>query len=211
MICWKSIARRTRLPLMFTGIVQDIGIVRSVGGGGDLRLGIATGMDLSGTATGASVACSGCCLTVVEKVGDVFFVDVSAETLGKTKIGTWEPGTKVNLEPALRQGDELGGHIVSGHVDGLARIAEIEAEGGSRRFLIEAPPALARFIAPKGSICLDGVSLTVNDVQGRLFGVNIIPHTWAATTLNQRRTGDELHMEIDMLARYVARMMEAPE
>lgn len=182
--------------------------MRSVEDRGDLRLAIATGLDVSGTVVGASICCSGCCLTVVEKAGDVFFVDVSAETLAKTQIGSWGPGTKVNLESALRLGDELGGHVVSGHVDGLARIVRIDAEGGSHRVLIEAPEALAGFVAPKGSICLDGVSLTVNEVDGRSFGVNVIPHTWAVTTLGLWKVGDAVHMEADMLARYVARMME---
>lgn len=208
MICWKSIVRQTRLPVMFTGIIQDIGTVRSVEGRGDLRLAIATGLDLSGTAVGASICCSGCCLTVVEKVDDVFWGDVSAETLAKTQIGSWAPGTKINLEPAIRLGDELGGHIVSGHVDGLARVVRIDAEGASHRVLIEVPEALACFVAPKGSVCLDGVSLTVNEVDGRLFGVNVIPHTWAVTTLGLLKAGDVLHMEADMLARYVVRMME---
>lgn len=194
---------------MFTGIIQDIGTVHSVERKGDLRLAISTGLDLAATQTGASICCSGCCLTVVEKEDHVFYVDVSTETLAKTRIGTWAPGTKINLEPALKIGDELGGHIVSGHVDGLARIARIHADGGSHRLLIEAPGALAHFIAPKGSVCLDGVSLTVNEVDDYRFGVNIIPHTWEATTLGLRKEGDVLHMEVDMLARYVARMMEA--
>lgn len=194
---------------MFTGIIQDIGIVRSVERKGDLRLAISTDLDLASAQIGASICCSGCCLTVVEKADHIFFVDVSSETLAKTRIGTWEPGTKINLEPALKIGDELGGHIVSGHVDGLARIVRIETEGASHRVLIEAPEELACFIASKGSVALDGVSLTVNEVKGRLFGVNIIPHTWQATTLGMRQAEDFLHMEIDMLARYVARMMEA--
>lgn len=192
---------------MFTGIVQDIGTVRSVEKNGDWRIVIETGLDLSLTVIGASIACAGCCLTVVEKTANSFAVDVSAESLSKTAIGTWERGTKVNLELALKAGDELGGHIVSGHVDGLAVIKSLEKEGESFRFKIEAPEALSRFIAPKGSITLDGVSLTVNEVEGNVFGVNIIPHTLSHTTLGQKSAGDSLNLEIDLLARYVERMM----
>lgn len=192
---------------MFTGIVQDIGSVRSIEKQGDWRIVIDTGLDLSRTLIGASIACSGCCLTVVEKEERVFAVNVSAESLSKTTIGGWITGTKINLEPALKMGDELGGHMVSGHIDGLAMIKTIEKEGDSYRLTIEAPEALLRFIAPKGSVTLDGVSLTVNEAQGSVFGVNIIPHTWEKTTLGLKAAGDSLNIEIDMLARYVARMM----
>lgn len=191
---------------MFTGIITDIGTVRSVDkNGGDVRFGIQTNFDLSKTDIGASIACAGCCLTVVEKQNDVFFVDVSAESLSKTTIGTWEECTKINLEQALKMGDELGGHIVSGHVDGLAILKSITPEGDSHRFVFEVPEKFAKFIAPKGSISLDGVSLTVNEVDGPTFGVNIIPHTWDNTTLGLLSEGDAVHFEIDMLARYVAR------
>ena len=192
---------------MFTGIIQDIGSVRSVQKNGDWRVVIETGLDLTDTKLGASIACSGCCLTVVEKDAKSFAVDVSAESLSKTVIGAWGEGTKINLEPALKMGDELGGHIVSGHVDGLAVIKGIDKDGDSYRFKIEAPAALAHFIAPKGSVTLDGISLTVNEVEGNVFGVNIIPHTFENTTLASKAVGDKLNIEIDMLARYVARMM----
>lgn len=181
--------------------------MRSVQKNGGWRIVIETGLDLAGTKLGASIACSGCCLTVVEKDAKSFAVDVSAESLSKTTIGTWGEGTKINLEPALKMGDELGGHIVSGHVDGLAVIKAIDKDGDSYRFKIEAPEALSSFIAPKGSITLDGISLTVNEVEGNIFGVNIIPHTLENTTLGLKAVGDSLNIEIDMLARYVARMM----
>ncbi len=195
---------------MFTGIITDIGRVASVEKkqGGDTRLGIYTNFDLSKTDIGASIACSGCCLTVVKKLDDIFFVDVSAESLSKTTIGSWTDGTTVNLEQALKMGDELGGHIVSGHIDGLATLISVAQEDGSHRLVFEAPKELGGFIAPKGSVTLDGISLTVNEVEGAQFGVNIIPHTWDNTTLGVIKTGDQVHIEIDMLARYVARMME---
>lgn len=194
---------------MFTGIVQDIGAVRSIDKNGDWRLVIGTGMDLSRTPPGASICCSGCCLTLIEKGEDWFAVDVSAETLSKTTIGEWQTGSKVNLEPSLHLGDELGGHFVFGHVDGLAALQSVEQEGDSHRLKISMSQELAQFIAPKGSVSLDGVSLTVNEVEDRVFGVNIVPHTWAHTTLGQKQPGDKLNIEIDMLARYVARQMEA--
>jgi len=194
---------------MFTGIITDIGSVQTLDKtGGDVRLGIKTTFDLNMVDIGASIACSGCCLTVVEKNGDVFFVDVSAESISKTTIGTWNIGTRVNLERALKVGDELGGHIVSGHVDGLATLTHLNGEGDSWRLRFEVPQDLARFIAPKGSVALDGISLTVNEVEGNCFGVNIIPHTWDKTTLSQRQEGDSVHLEIDMLARYMARMLD---
>lgn len=194
---------------MFTGIITDIGTVASVikGNKGDTRIGIYTNYDLDGVEIGASIACAGCCLTVVQKVDDIFMVDVSAESLSKTNIGGWEEGTKINLERALKMGDELGGHIVSGHVDGRAQLVSLHQEGGSWRLRFKAPEDLAGFIAPKGSVALDGISLTVNEVEGQEFGVNIIPHTWDKTTLGRIKQGDSVHLEIDMLARYMARMM----
>ncbi|HPF79155.1 MAG TPA: riboflavin synthase [Alphaproteobacteria bacterium] len=195
---------------MFTGIITDIGTVASVvkKDGGDTRIGIYTNFDLDQVDIGASIACAGCCLTVVQKIDDIFLVDVSGETISKTNIGSWEEGTKVNLERALKMGDELGGHIVSGHVDGLATLVSMKRENDSHRLVFDAPKDLAGFIAPKGSVTLDGISLTVNEVEGTQFGVNIIPHTWEKTTLGQIKEGDKVHLEIDMLARYMARMME---
>ncbi|WP_029416098.1 riboflavin synthase [Brevundimonas bacteroides] len=194
---------------MFTGIITDIGRVRAVAQTArDRRYEIETAWDTSGIELGASVSHSGVCLTVVEKEPGWFAVEVSGETLSKTTLGAWTAGTKVNLERATRVGDELGGHIVSGHVDGLGRVVEITPEGGSHRIVIEAPEPLHRFIAAKGSITVDGVSLTVNSVEGRRFGLNIIPHTWEATTLGQLQVGDAVNLEIDMLARYLARWQE---
>ncbi len=193
---------------MFTGIVTDLGRVRSLEGDGDTRLAIDTGYDTAGLDLGASVSCSGVCLTVVDKGPGWFAVDVSAETLSKTSLGDWRPGRPVNLERALKVGDELGGHIVSGHVDGVARVLERRPEGDSQRFSFEAPGELARFIAPKGSVALDGVSLTVNEVEGARFGVNIIPHTAEVTTFGALAPGDRVNLEIDMLARYVQRLIE---
>lgn len=198
---------------MFTGIVTGIGAVRElapVGQGRDMRLVIAAPWpDTAAIAVGASVSCSGCCLTAVAVGPDWFAVDVSGETLSRTKLGGWTVGSALNLERSLRVGDELGGHIVSGHVDDLGEVLSVAPENGSWRVRVQAPAALARFIAPKGSVALDGVSLTVNEVEDRAFGVNIIPHTWTATTLGQLRPGDPVHIEIDMLARYVARLAEA--
>ncbi|PZO05515.1 MAG: riboflavin synthase [Alphaproteobacteria bacterium] len=194
---------------MFTGIITDIGRVRSVEQTErDRRYEIETSWDVSGIDLGASISHSGCCLTVVEKAGDWFAVEVSGETLDKTTLGGWTRGTSVNLERATRVGDELGGHIVSGHVDGLGTVVEITPEGGSHRLTIEAPMPLHRFIATKGSITVDGVSLTVNTVGGQRFGLNIIPHTWEATTLGALKVGDAVNLEIDMLARYLARWQE---
>ncbi len=192
---------------MFTGLIQDIGRVRSIEKDGDWRIVIDTELDMAREAVGASIACSGCCLTVVDKGEGWFAVDVSAESLSKTGIGDWDIGTAVNLEPSLRLGDEMGGHIVSGHVDGLAELTDIKEEGDSRRLKIKVSQDLAAFVAPKGSVALDGISLTVNEVDGTVFGVNIIPHTWDATTLAERKVGDHLNLEIDMLARYVARQL----
>ena len=194
---------------MFTGLIQNIGVVKSHSDeGGDRRFVIETEMDMGRVEMGASIACSGACMTVVDKGEGWFAIDVSGESLSKTVLESWEAGVKVNLEPSLKMGDELGGHIVSGHVDGVARLLSIEEEGGSHRLKIQAPDELAKFIAAKGSVTLDGISLTVNEVEGGVFGVNIIPHTWAHTTLSERQEGDGLNIEIDMLARYVARMLE---
>ncbi|MEX0839613.1 MAG: riboflavin synthase [Parvibaculum sp.] len=207
---------------MFTGIVTDVGRVRSLEKRGDARFVIGTAYDSGGIDIGASIACSGCCLTVVKKGrdadGDWFAVDVSAESLDCTTLGRWAEGTRINLERALKAGDELGGHIVSGHVDGVIRIVDIRPEGDSRRFVFEAPEALGRFIAPKGSVTLDGTSLTVNEVEDvapagvnerrTRFGINIIPHTQVATTWGMAKAGDPVNLEIDMLARYVARLVQ---
>jgi len=193
---------------MFTGIVTDIGEVRAVERKGDLRARIATRYDTSGIDIGASIACSGVCLTVVQLGPDWFEVEISAETLDKTTLGGWAEGTRINLERSLKVGDELGGHIVSGHVDGLAKIIELRPEGDSIRYTFEAPKSLARFIAPKGSVALDGTSLTVNEVNGTTFGVNLIPHTQDVTTWGASKVGDNVNLEIDTLARYVARLAE---
>ena len=203
---------------MFTGIVTDIGRVIAVEHEGDLRARIATSYDISGLDLGASVACDGVCLTVVatgDEPENWFEVQVSAETVSRTSIGGgktntgWNPGQRVNLERALRVGEELGGHIVSGHVDGTARIVGIREEGDSTRVLFEAPTHLARFIAPKGSIALNGTSLTVNEVEGARFGVNLIPHTKTTTTWGGAAEGDLVNLEVDTLARYVARLTDA--
>lgn len=194
---------------MFTGLVQDIGEIEQVTPLEEgVRLTIkVSALDLEREKIGASICCSGCCLTVTGKTANVFEVDVSAETLSKTNLGAWRQNSRVNLEPSLRMGDELGGHLVYGHVDALAELSDIREEGESMRLTITPPPELMRFIAPKGSIALDGVSLTVNEVDTHSFGVNIIPHTWERTTLADRKVGDKLNIEIDMLARYVARMI----
>ena len=194
---------------MFTGIVTDIGRVRSVRQTDrDRRYEIETVWDTAGIDLGASISHAGCCLTVTEKGEGWFAVEVSGETLSKTKLGDWSEDTRVNLERAAKLGDELGGHIVSGHVDGLGEVISITPEGGSHRIVVEAPAPLHRFIAPKGSITVDGVSLTVNGVQERRFDLNIIPHTWDATTLGGLKVGDRVNLEIDMLARYLARWQE---
>jgi len=197
---------------MFTGIITDLGRVRRVERRGDTRFTFETAYDTAGIAIGASIACSGACLTVVEKgkdaEGDWFAADVSAETLSKTTLGSWAAGTPVNFERALRLGDELGGHMVSGHVDGVAEVVERRAEGQSQRFVFAAPADLAGFIAPKGSVALDGVSLTVNEVDDVRFGVNIIPHTAEMTTFGSLGPGDRVNLEIDLLARYLQRLMQ---
>lgn len=198
---------------MFTGIVTNIGTVRHREERGDTRFVIGCAYDTATIDTGASIACSGCCLTVTDKgrdgEGDWFAVDASAETLSLTTAAQWQPGTRLNLERALKVGDELGGHIVSGHVDGMAQVISAEPEGDSLRLVFEASEALAQFIAPKGSVTLDGVSLTVNAVEGAQFGVNIIPHTQEQTTLGSLAAGGAVNLEIDVLARYVARLEEA--
>jgi riboflavin synthase len=194
---------------MFTGIVTDIGRVRSVRQTDrDRRYEIETVWNTATIDLGASISHAGCCLTVTEKGEGWFAVEVSGETLSKTKLADWAEDTRVNLERAARLGDELGGHIVSGHVDGLGEVISITPEGGSHRIVVEAPAPLHRFIAPKGSITVDGVSLTVNGVQERRFDLNIIPHTWDATTLGGLKVGDKVNLEIDMLARYLARWQE---
>ncbi len=196
---------------MFTGIINDQGRVRALEARGDTRLTIETGYDTATIALGASIACSGACLTVVEKGPGWFAADVSAETLSKTTLGDWAPGTAVNLERALRLGDELGGHLVSGHVDGVAEACAWAEEGDSLRLAFTAPAALMPLIAVKGSVTLDGVSLTVNRVEdapgGGRFEVNIIPHTAALTTLGACRPGARVNLEIDLLARYVQRLI----
>lgn len=193
---------------MFTGIVTDVGEVRRLERRGDLRAEIGTAWDTDGIALGASIACSGACLTVVDKGAGSFAVDVSGETLERTTLGDWAAGTRVNLERALRLGDELGGHIVSGHVDGVATLEAMREEGGSRRLAIRVPRELARFLAPKGSVALDGISLTVNEVGDETFGVNIVPHTWENTTLGAARPGARMNLEVDTIARYVARLTQ---
>ena len=197
---------------MFTGIITDIGTLRAVEQRGDLRARIGTGYRVEGIDLGASIACDGVCLTVVAKGtddhGGWFDVDISAETVSKTNLSGWAPGKRVNLERALKVGDELGGHIVSGHVDGLAEVVAIRDDGDSTRVTLRAPKALARFIAPKGSVALNGTSLTVNEVEGAEFGVNLIPHTQAVTTWGATAPGDLVNLEIDTLARYVARLAE---
>jgi len=192
---------------MFTGIITDLGRVRAIALGPTTRLEIATGYDTGTVTMGASVACNGCCLSVVEKGPGWFAFEASRETLDKTTIGDWKIGTPVNLERALKVGDELGGHLVSGHVDGVGRIRSITPDGGSLRITVEAPIEMARMIAPKGSIVLDGTSLTVNEVEGNRFGINIIPITQTATNLGQAKAGDRVNLEIDLIARYVARLL----
>jgi riboflavin synthase len=192
---------------MFTGIITDVGKVRAIEQRGDTRVEIETSYDTSGVDIGASIACSGPCLTVVEKGRGWFAIEASAETLARTTLGDWAVGSRINLERALRVGDELGGHIVSGHVDGVGTIVDMRPEGDSIRFEFEAPADIKRFIAPKGSIAIDGVSLTVNAVDDARFGVNIIHHTQEETTFGDRAVGDRVNLEIDMLARYVGRLM----
>jgi riboflavin synthase len=194
---------------VFTGIITDVGRVRAVAeANGGRRFEIATTYPLEQVAIGASIACSGACLTVVEKREDVFAVDVSRETLSKTTLGVWVEGRLVNLERALRLGDEFGGHIVSGHVDGVGQVVRALSDGDSLRLQLRAPAPLHRYIASKGSVTIDGVSLTVNEVEDEVFGVNLIPLTRTATTLGDLRSGDRVNLEIDLLARYAARWQE---
>ena len=198
---------------MFTGIITDIGEVVATEKRGDTRIAIACRYDPSSIAVGASIACSGVCLTAID-VGrhadgrGLFVVEASAETLARTTLGRWRPGTLVNLERPLKTGDELGGHLVAGHVDGIAEIVSIKPEGDSRRLRFRVPAELARFVAPKGSVALDGTSLTVNEVEGEEFGVNVIAHTLAVTTWGRAEPGMPVNVEVDILARYVARLME---
>ncbi|MBW0143892.1 riboflavin synthase [Sphingomicrobium clamense] len=194
---------------MFTGIITDIGTVRSAEQRGDLRLTIGCGYDMDSVDLGASIACSGACLTVVDKGDDWFAVDLSAETVSKTAKGLWDEGAKLNLERALKVGDELGGHIVTGHVDGVGEVTKVVEDGDSMRVTIAAPAALSPYFAAKGSITLDGVSLTVNEVEGANFSVNIIPHTADHTTFAGMTAGRQLNIEIDILARYLKRMMDS--
>jgi riboflavin synthase len=194
---------------MFTGIVQDVGRVLSrESRGGDVRLTIACErLDLTSTHVGDSLCVQGCCLTAVEINRNTFAADVSRETLALTTLGDLEPGAQVNLEPALRAGDPLGGHLVSGHIDGVAQVIDLRSDARSRRLTVETSAALARYLAPKGSVAVDGVSLTINTVQGSSFGVNIIPHTHSSTTLGQLAVGARVNLEVDQLARYIHRLM----
>ena len=193
---------------MFTGIITDIGRVAQLEQRGDLRATVETGYETGSIDIGASIACDGVCLTVIALGQSSFDVEISAETVSKTSVAAWSLGGRINLERALRVGDELGGHIVSGHVDGVAHVTLVEDEGDSTRVVLEAPKALARFVAPKGSVALNGTSLTVNEVDGTSFGINFIPHTKTVTTWGDVAVGDAINMEIDTLARYVSRLRE---
>jgi len=193
---------------MFTGIITDVGTVRSIEKRGDTRMEITTRYDTSSIDIGASICCSGACMTVVEKRDDWFAVEASAETLSKTVLGSWQEGTRINLERALKAGDEMGGHVVSGHVDGTAEVTTKEGEGDSLRIGFKIAGHLKGYIASKGSVTIDGVSLTVNEVNDDTFGVNLIAHTQQETTLGNLSAGDIVNVEIDMLARYVARLLE---
>lgn len=194
---------------MFTGIVTDIGTIETTENRGDLRARVSCKYDIDGIDIGASIACDGVCLTVIEKNTDGWFdVDISAETVSKTNLDTWQSGKRVNLERALKLGDELGGHIVAGHVDGLAVIKAMQDDGDSTRVTLTAPNDLAKFIASKGSVTLNGTSLTVNEVDGCDFGINFIPHTKTHTTWGGAKVGDRVNLEIDTMARYVARLQE---
>jgi riboflavin synthase len=192
---------------MFTGIVTDLGCVKRLRRGAILDLTITTTYDTATIPVGASIACSGACLTVVAIEPGAFSVQASTETLACTTLAEWREGTPVNLERPLRLGDELGGHLVLGHVDGLAQVVERRSEAESVRFVFASPPGLAQFIAPKGSVVLDGVSLTVNEVSQNGFGVNIIPHTLSCTNFGQAQPGQQMNLEIDLIARYVARLL----
>jgi len=197
---------------VFTGIVTDIGRIRAViktgaGDGEGRRFEVETAFDVADIDMGASIAHAGACMTVVEKGDNWYAIEVSAESLSKTTLGSWDVGSRINLERAMRLGDELGGHMVSGHVDGVGEVTGRENDGDSVRFTFGAPSDLAKYLAPKGSITIDGVSLTVNEVEGDQFGVNVIPHTQNATTIGALQVGDKVNLEIDMLARYVARLI----
>lgn len=196
---------------MFTGIVTDLGTVRAVTKAGDTRFELGTAYDTDTVAIGASIACSGVCLTVIDKGPGWFAVEASAETLTCTTLGEWRPGSPVNLERPLTAGAEMGGHIVSGHVDGVARVVDRVPEGDSFRFVLEAPAALRKYIAPKGSVALDGISMTVNEVEDGRFGVNVIPHTQKMTTFGALEPGGRMNLEVDMLARYVDRLLACRE
>ena len=201
---------------MFSGIITDLGRVKAIRAAGDTRFEFSTGLDTAAIDIGASVCCSGVCLTVIDKGvdggtdggGNWFATDVSAETMGLTTLRGWAEGTGVNFERALKMGDELGGHMVSGHVDGIAEVVSVTPEGDSRRIVLKAPEELLKMIAPKGSVVLDGVSLTVNEVEDGHFGINVIPHTLEMTTLSALEPGGRVNLEIDMLARYVARLVQ---
>ncbi len=197
---------------MFTGIITDIGTITTVESRGDLRVVVRCGYDMAGVAIGASIACSGACMTVVDKGPDWFAFDISGESVSKTAPGLWDTGRRLNLERAMKIGDELGGHIVTGHIDGIGHVLGVCAEGDSHRVGIRVAESVAPFVAPKGSITVDGVSLTVNEVRdaadGTHFSVNIIPHTWSVTTLGELAEGRAVNLEIDILARYLARMQE---
>ena len=192
---------------MFTGIVTDLGTVRSVTAAGSTRFEIETAYDMSTVAMGASIACAGVCLTVVERGADSFVVDVSNETLARTTLGGWKAGQRINLERPLRAGDELGGHIVSGHVDAVSHVIDRKLDGASVRFTFALPAALAGYLAQKGSITVDGVSLTVNEVEEGFFGVNLIPHTLEVTSLGTLQPGASVNLEVDLVARYLARLI----
>jgi riboflavin synthase len=197
---------------MFTGIVTDVGQVRHVEKRGDTHVVIATHYDVSAVDMGASISCSGVCMTVIDKGGAKdrwFAVTASGETLSKTTLGNWKAGDPINLERPMKVGDELGGHIVTGHIDGVAEVVSVKPEGESVRVIFQAPKELSRFIAPKGSIALDGISLTVNEVEGTRFGVNIIPHTQKVTTFAKLKPGAKVNLEVDLMARYVARLVKS--
>ncbi|MBH68313.1 MAG: riboflavin synthase [Rhodospirillaceae bacterium] len=193
---------------MFTGIITDVGYVKDVKRRGDMRVTVVTNFDIGSISMGASICCSGVCLTVVDKGLDCFSVDVSQETLDSTILGNWAIGTPINLERSLHLGEELGGHIVTGHVDGKAEIMSLENAGDSKRLSIKVPQTLKSFIAKKGSVTLDGVSLTVNEVDNDIFGINIIPHTWLNTTFKLAEKGVYMNIEVDIIARYVDRLIQ---
>jgi len=193
---------------VFTGIITDVGYVKDVKRRGDMRVTVVTNFDIGSISMGASICCSGVCLTVVDKGLDCFSVDVSQETLDSTILGNWAIGTPINLERSLHLGEELGGHIVTGHVDGKAEIMSLENAGDSKRLSIKVPQTLKSFIAKKGSVTLDGVSLTVNEVDNDIFGINIIPHTWLNTTFKLAEKGVYMNIEVDIIARYVDRLIQ---